>query len=124
MKKSILGLRTTIYKVPHISEAKAWYNKAFRTEPYFDELFYVGYDIGGYELGLHPYNDKEVPVGENVFSYWGVDDIEAAFKYFIACGATEFEPIEEVGSGILTASIKDPWGNLIGLIYNPHFKLP
>ena len=123
MKSQILGLRTTIYKVPNITEAKAWYNKAFRTEPYFDESFYVGYNIGGFELGLHPYNDQKVTIGENVFSYWGVEDIKSAHKHFIKCGATEFEAIEDVGSDILTSSVKDPWGNLIGLIFNPHFKL-
>ncbi|MEM9296837.1 MAG: hypothetical protein AAGA64_00495 [Bacteroidota bacterium] len=48
------GLRTTIYKVNDIYSAKEWYSKAFNTTPYFDEPFYVGFNIGGYELGLQP----------------------------------------------------------------------
>ncbi len=26
-------------------------------------------------------------------------------------------------SDLMTATVKDPWGNVIGLIYNPHFQL-
>ena len=55
MKKSkILGLRTTIFKVGDIENAKNWYANVFNTEPYFDQPFYVGFNIGGYELGLQP----------------------------------------------------------------------
>jgi lactoylglutathione lyase len=122
MKPTILGLRTTIYKVPDLEAAKAWYNKAFRSEPYYDSIYYIGYNIGGYELGLHPYEGKEVPLGENVFSYWGVGDIQVEYAHFINLGATEFEPITNVGGDIELACVKDPWGNLVGLIYNPAFK--
>ncbi len=52
MTDKILGLRTTIYKVHDLNEAKQWYAKAFQIQPYFDELFYVGFNIAGYELGL------------------------------------------------------------------------
>ena len=124
MPPTILGLRTTIYKVPDLQAAKSWYNKAFKTTPYFDEVFYIGYNVGGYELGLHPNGEADVPIGENVFSYWGVEDIRAEHQHFIDCGATEFEPITNVGDGIETTAVKDPWGNIIGLIYNPTFKLP
>ncbi len=120
----MLGLRTTIYKVPDLLAAKAWYNKAFDTTPYFDEPFYVGYNIAGYELGLHPYEGQSVPVGENVFSYWGVEDVKSSCKKLVDIGATMFEEPMEVGDDIIVASVKDPWGNIIGLIYNPHFKLP
>lgn len=37
MPASILGLRTTIYKVPDLDAAKAWYAKAFQTDPYYDQ---------------------------------------------------------------------------------------
>jgi len=50
----ILGLRTVIYHVPDLQRAKAWYSTAFGVQPYFDEPFYVGFNIGGYELGLDP----------------------------------------------------------------------
>lgn len=116
----MLGLRTTIYKVPNLKEAKEWYTKAFQTKPYFDEPFYVGFSIGGYELGLLP---EDASKGENVLSYWGVEDIQATYDHLISLGATEHEAPHSVGEPLLVATVKDPWENIIGLIYNPVFKL-
>ena len=50
----IKGLGTVIYQVADLDRAKAWYTKAFQQAPYFDEPFYVGFNVAGYELGLHP----------------------------------------------------------------------
>jgi lactoylglutathione lyase len=72
----MLGLRTTIYKVPDLAKAKEWYTKAFRTKPYFDEPFYVGFNIAGYELGLLPDENITTNKSDNVLSYWGVDVIQ------------------------------------------------
>ncbi|MBE9584215.1 VOC family protein [Mucilaginibacter sp. JRF] len=119
MKKSILGLRTTIYRVPDLQAAKAWYTKAFEVEPYFDEPFYIGFNIGGYELGLQP---DESTLGDNVITYWGVTDINTEYNRFIAAGATVHEEPQNVGGEIWVSTVKDPWGNVIGLIYNPEFK--
>ena len=119
----ILGLRTTIYKVSDINAAKDWYARVFEKQPYFDEPFYVGFEISGYELGLQreetPVTDKK----ESVLTYWGVNDVQKEYDRFIASGASEHEKPTEVGGGIIVASVKDLWGNIIGLIYNPHFKL-
>jgi len=123
MKKNILGLRTTIYKVTDLNKAKKWYSKVFQTKPYFDESFYVGFNIGGYELGLQPNETSAKKKTANVLSYWGVEDIEKEFQRFVQQGATEHEPPTNVGGEIMVATIKDPWGNVIGLIYNPEFKL-
>lgn len=122
MEKSILGLRTTIYKVPDLAAAKTWYERAFGTAPYFDEPFYVGFSIGGYELGLLP-EDKSSTQSDNVLSYWGVEDIQDRYDHFISCGATEHEQPNNVGGELMVASVRDPWGNVIGLIYNPDFRL-
>ncbi len=123
MAQKILGLRTTIYMVADVNQAKEWYAKAFEVQPYFDQPFYVGFNVGGYELGLQPEETPAKEKSENVFTYWGVDDINAEFSRFIALGATEHEAPTEVGEGIVVATVKDPWGNLVGLIYNPHFKI-
>src|SRR5688500_13942762 len=117
-----LGLRTTIYTVNDIAKAKAWYAKVFDTQPYFDEVFYVGFNIVGFELGLTP-GEKPTPKGENVFSYWGVDNVQKTFKRLLDNGATKFEEPQDVGGDIIVASVKDPWDNVIGIIYNPHFKI-
>ena len=119
----MLGLRTTIYKVNNIEQAVEWYSKAFQTKPYFNEPFYVGFNIQGYELGLQPNENTLNNKSDNVVSYWGVEDIEEVFKRLINLGATENENPENVGNDIITASVKDPFGNVIGLIYNPHFTL-
>jgi len=123
MAQKILGLRTTIYKVADVNQAKEWYTKAFEVAPYFDQPFYIGFEVGGYELGLQP---EEAPVkdkSESVLTYWGVNDINAEYNRFIALGATEHEAPTEVGGGIMVATVKDPWDNIVGLIYNPHFKI-
>ena len=118
-----IGLRTTAYIVSDLKEAKIWYSRAFDTSPYFDESFYVGFNIAGYELGLLP-EGNENKKGENVFAYWGVEDINKAYKNLISLGAISFEEPTNVGGDIVVAAVKDPWKNIIGLIYNPNFKLP
>ena len=116
-----LGLRTAIYKVGNLEEAKKWYSKAFETEPYFDEPFYVGFSIKGYELGLLPAegNGKQ----DNMITYWGVEDIHVEFDRLISLGAEEHEVPTNVGGELMVASVYDPWGNVIGIIYNPDFRL-
>ena len=123
MENKILGLRTTIYKVGNIDAAKEWYTQAFETDPYFDEPFYVGFNIGGYELGLQPEENPTIEKAETVLTYWGVNEVDTEFNRFLTVGAAEHEKPQDVGGGIVVASLKDPWGNIIGLINNPHFKV-
>jgi predicted enzyme related to lactoylglutathione lyase len=122
MSTSILGLRTTIYRVADIDKAKAWYSKAFSTEPYFDEPFYVGFSIGGFELGLQPVEDGAAIGQGGVETYWGVDDIGAVYLHLLSLGATGHEAPHNVGGDIMVAMVKDPWGNIVGIIHNPAFK--
>ncbi|MEE9373755.1 MAG: VOC family protein [Saprospiraceae bacterium] len=124
MGDKILGLRTTIYVVPDLDLAKKWYAKAFSTEPYFDEPFYVGFSIGGFELGLLPEEGEMMSKrSTNVLSYWGVENIDSTFKHFIRHGATVHEAPHNVGGPLMVATVIDLWGNVIGLIYNPAFKV-
>lgn len=123
-KSLMLGLRTTIYMVSDIVEATEWYSKAFNTKPYFNKPFYVGFNIGGYELGLQSEKRDINSKTENVFSYWGVADIQEAYNHLINLGATKHEAPNNVGDDIMVASLYDPWKNIIGIIYNPHFNLP
>ena len=115
------GLRTTIYKVDDLTAAKSWYERAFGVSPYFDQPFYVGFDIGGYELGLLPEKVEGIRT-ENVLTYWAVEDITDAYDKMVSHGAKELETPNDVGEGIKVALVKDPWMNVIGLIYNPFFK--
>ncbi|RDC66323.1 VOC family protein [Adhaeribacter pallidiroseus] len=119
----MLGLRTTIYQVGDLHKAKEWYSQAFETTPYFDQPFYVGFDIAGYELGLQPEEKPTTEKPESVVTYWGVHHIQEEYNRLLALGAQENEKPYNVGGEIVTATVKDPWGNVIGLIYNPEFKV-
>ena len=122
-KSDFLGLRTTVYKVANLAVAKEWYSKAFVTKPYFDEPFYVGFNIGGYELGLLPEENLVTEKTKSLLVYWGVNDIEKVYNHLLQMGATEHEKPTNVGGDLMVASVIDPWGNVIGVIYNPAFKL-
>ncbi len=111
----LLGLRTVIYRVDDLAKATAWYTQVAGHPPYFNEPFYVGFDVGGYELGL-------LPDGDGVATYWGTPDIAAEHARLLALGAEPNEEIKDVGDGIRVASVRDPFGNIVGIIENPHFK--
>ena len=110
----IKGLRTVIYVVPDLNAAKQWYTDAFNIKPYFDEPFYVGFDINGYELGLDPDTSIIKPGQGGSVVYWKVADIQAVHDHMLDIGATSLSPVENVG--VMVASVVDPFGNIIGLI--------
>lgn len=117
----ILGLRTVVYFVPDLDAAKAWYTKVLEHGPYFDTPYYVGYAVGGFEVGLHPAEGKPTGPG-GVQAYWGVPDIAAEVARMTALGAKPTGPVQDVGEGIKVVEFADPFGNVFGLIENPHFK--
>jgi catechol 2,3-dioxygenase-like lactoylglutathione lyase family enzyme len=117
MPIALEGLRTVIYPAPDLAAAKAWWTEYLGFGPYFDEPFYVGYEVAGYELGLLPTGDP----ADGALAYWGVDDVPAAVADAVAQGATEHVPASEVGEGIVTATVRLPDGSILGLIFNPHF---
>jgi predicted enzyme related to lactoylglutathione lyase len=118
-----LGLRTAIYHVDDIEKGKSWYSEVLGVEPYFDQPFYVGFNVGGYELGLQPTETSSGEKADGAVAYWGVENAEAAYQRIIELGATAHEPVQDVGEGIKVATVKDPFGNVFGIIQNPHFKL-
>ncbi len=123
--RHLLGLRTVIYQVSDLAAAKAWYAGVLGFPPYFDQPFYVGFEVGGYELGLLPPDPKEpVTPGGSPIAYWGVADASAAHARLLELGAKAKEPVQDVGDAIRVGVVTDPWGNPLGVIHNPHFKLP
>ncbi len=118
-----LGLRTVKYEVQDMAKAKEWYTKALGFSPYFDEpAYYVGYNVGGYDLGLVPAPKAETKRAPAGVAYWGVEDARAAYKRLLDLGATPVEEIQDVGGGMLAGEVRDPFGNVLGIIYNPLFK--
>lgn len=116
----IKGLRTALYSAPDLAKAKAWYEAVFQRKPYFDEPFYVGFEIGGFELGLVP----DGPVGSGgVKALWGVEDVQLELERLRTLGITPSGEVQDVGGGIKVVDIPDPFGNLVGLIENPQFRV-
>ena len=117
------GLRTAIYRAPDLDKAKAWYSRVLGIAPYFDQPFYVGFSVGGYELGLDPDASAPLAGSGGVIVYWGVSDATAAWERLLSLGATGRTAVQDVGEGIRVATVLDPIGNVLGIIENPHFKL-
>jgi predicted enzyme related to lactoylglutathione lyase len=108
-------LRTVVYHVTDLQKAKEWYSNITGIQPYFDEVFYVGFDINGCELGLDP-DMTGITNGNHSVAFWSVDNIENCVDKLIASGATIIEAVMETGGGIKVATVKDLWGNAVGLI--------
>jgi catechol 2,3-dioxygenase-like lactoylglutathione lyase family enzyme len=113
----LLGLRTAIYRTPDLAQGKLWYTKVLGFAPYFDQPFYVGFNVGGFELGLLP-DATQNTVGV----YWGVKGIDAAYARLLELGATPRTEVTDVGDGIRAGDVLDPFGNVFGIIENPHYK--
>ena len=112
------GLMTVIYHVDDLQKAKEWYSGVLGIKPYFDKPFYVGFNVAGYELGLDP-NMRGVSKGSSVVAYWGVRDAKVAYQRVQELGAKKHSDPQEVGGGIIVATVTDPFGN----VENPHFKV-
>ena len=116
------GLRSHIFFVDDVAAAAAWYQRVTGKAPYFDQPFYTGFELGGYELGLHPASRNQRPGVGGDRAYWGVADAAAAFARLVELGAQPLEPVEEVGGGIRIGAVRDPFGNALGIIENPSFR--
>ncbi len=114
----LLGLRTAIYPVKDLDEAKAWYSTVIGHAPYFDQPFYVGFNVGGFELGLVP---DGTPGTAGPQPLWGVANAADALGRLVELGAEVLEAVQDVGEGIRVAAVRDPFGNRLGIIENPHF---
>jgi len=118
------GLRTLIFDVSDLGAAKAFYAAVVGKPPYFDEPFYVGFDVAGYELGLRPAEGDRRPGVGGGTAYLGVGDVDGEVARLVALGAKVREAPADVGGGIRVATLVDPFGNVLGLIKNPSFAPP
>jgi predicted enzyme related to lactoylglutathione lyase len=109
------GLETVVYFVEDVRAACAWYREALGVAPNHDTEHYAGFTVAGDELGLHPGK----PGSGGQIAYWSVADIDAAIARLVARGAQGVKPPEDVGGGIRIGSVRDPFGNELGLIQNP-----
>jgi predicted enzyme related to lactoylglutathione lyase len=114
------GLRTVTYTVDDLKRAKAWHADVLGTEPTFDAPYYVGFNVGGDELGLLPAVDRGPEEAGRTVAYWGVDDVEAAVERLQKKGATIRKEIQDIGEGIRLATMRTPVGTVLGVIENPN----
>lgn len=101
--------------MPDLQKAKKWYITMTTVKSYFDELFYVGFDINGCELGLHP-QDETVTKGNQTVTHWAVNGIEDCVQQLIDSGASVLYNTQDLSGGIKVATLIDPWENAAGLI--------
>jgi predicted enzyme related to lactoylglutathione lyase len=101
------GLGTVIYQVSDLKAATAWYTQVVGHPPYFDQPFYVGFDVGGYELGLQDDAPASAPQA-NVVAYWRCTDAATEVARILALGATLHAALADVGEGIKVATLRDP----------------
>lgn len=113
------GLRTFKLEAEDLDAAKRFYERALGKAPYFDQPFYVGFDVDGFEIGITP---AESPPGAGqTTTYLAAHDVDAEMKRWIELGCEEHEAATDVGDGIRVGAVLDPFGNAVGFIRNPHF---
>ena len=108
------GVKTIIYPVTDLAEARTLCGKLLGVEPYMDEPYYVGFDVGGQDAGLDPHGHGKGMTGP--VAYWRVDVIEQSLQALLEAGAEAQQGVKDVGGGKLIASVKDADGNIIGLL--------
>ena len=117
----MLGVNHVSYACSDYKVARDWYTKVLGTKPYFDEPFYVGFSVGGFELGIHPGTPNALKPDTGVLPFWGVADARKFYARLLRLGAKPHSAPVDVGGGIVAASVKDPFGNVFAVIENPHF---
>ena len=117
MATQLNGLRTLIYPCADLRASTTWWRNFLGADPYFEEPFYVGFDVAGYELGLVRVDEPT----SGAVAYWAVDDVEASIADAVVAGATVREAAHDVGEGIVVGAVDSPHGDVIGFIVNPNF---
>ncbi|MEV7524892.1 VOC family protein [Streptomyces sp. NPDC091371] len=122
------GLTTVSFWAADLAAAKRWYSELLGAEPYFERPGYAEFRLGDYQHELGLIDSRYAPAGGGAAAgpggavvYWHVDDVQAAFDKLLAMGAKEYEGPVERGPGFVTASVVDPFGNVLGVMYNAHY---
>lgn len=113
------GLRTVVYHVADLGAARDWYAALLGQRPYFDESFYVGFEVAGFELGLDPDTTGASPGPGGTVAYWAVSNADSVLARAIELGAIVHEPVQDVGGGVRIGAVRDPFGNVLGVVEAP-----
>ncbi len=125
------GFATISYWADDVEAARDWYAELLGIEPYFirpeqGPPAYVEFRVGDYQDELGIIDRRYAPEGAaggpgGAVMYWHVDDVPATFDRLLSMGAREYQPITPREAGWVTASVVDPFGNVLGIVYNPHY---
>lgn len=127
MNHTLRGITTVSYFAADHAAAKQWYIDFLGVEPYFERPGYVEFRLGDYQHELGIIDSRYVPGTESingragVVVYWHVDDVDAVLKKAVSMGAQPLEAPQDRGQGFITATVVDPFGNILGLMNNPHY---
>ncbi|MDM5187980.1 VOC family protein [Bacillus sp. DX4.1] len=125
--QTLRGLTTVSFWAADLAAAKKWYAKLLGTAPYFERPGYAEFRLGDYQHELGLIDSRYAPDGSannrpgGAVVYWYVDDVKATFEKLLSMGAKEYEAPTERGQGFITASVVDPFGNILGIMYNRHY---
>jgi predicted enzyme related to lactoylglutathione lyase len=108
------GIKTIIYPVRDLAQAKTLYRELLGVDASMDEAYYVHFTVKGQEIGLDPHGHSSGMTGP--VGYWHVADINSSVQALLDAGAEPQYEVKDVGGGRLIASVVDPDGNVIGLI--------
>jgi predicted enzyme related to lactoylglutathione lyase len=135
-KQTLLrGLALVNFYAADIKAAKKWYSELLGIKPYFERPdsehpAYIEFRLGDYQHEFGIIDSKYAPKGGAAAAggpggavvYWHIDDVAAILEKAKAMGAKEYEPLTKRGeAGFVTASVVDPFGNILGVMYNPHY---
>jgi predicted enzyme related to lactoylglutathione lyase len=120
------GLTTVSYWSDDVNAAKKWYGELLSIEPYFNvpnqdgSLGYSEFRVGDYqhELGII---DRQYAPSASTIVYWHVADVEVTLEKLLSMGAKTLEAPKDRGQGFITATVIDPFNNVLGIMYNPHY---
>jgi predicted enzyme related to lactoylglutathione lyase len=125
------GFATISYWADDVEAARNWYAELLGIEPYFTRPeqgppAYVEFRVGDYQDELGIIDRRYAPEGAaggpgGAVMHWHVDDVAATFDRLLSMGAKEYQPITPREAGWITASVVDPFGNVLGIVYNPHY---
>jgi predicted enzyme related to lactoylglutathione lyase len=123
---TLRGLTTLNFFADDHEAAKKWYTALLGYPPYFDRPGYMEFRIGDYQHELGIIDARFAPPGTNstpggAIMYWHVDDVEGMLKKLFSLGAKPYEKLMVRGEGFITASVVDPFGNVLGIMYNRHY---
>ena len=128
---TLRGLTTVVMQAADLGAARQWYTELLGIEPYFQRSEYIEFRVGDYQHEMGILDSKYLPdlggatgaanAPGGVIVYWHVDDVPAVMARLLAQGATQHQPPRDFGDGFIGASVIDPFGNILGIMYNPHY---